>query len=39
MNRSQTPIRRTWALLIGAPLLFLAAIIAVSIGYGVVTQR
>jgi uncharacterized protein len=38
MNRTQTPIRRTWALLIGAPLLFLAAIIVVSIGYGVVTH-
>jgi uncharacterized protein len=38
MNRSQTPIRRTWALLIGAPLLFLAAIIVVSVGYGVVTH-
>ena len=38
MNRSQTPIRRTWALLIGAPLLFLVAIIVVSIGYGVMTH-
>jgi hypothetical protein len=38
MNRSQTPVRRAWALLIGAPLLFLAAIIVVSIYYGVVTR-
>ena len=38
MNRSQTPIRRTWELLIGAPLLFLAAIIAASVYWGVVTR-
>ena len=38
MKRSQTPIRRTWALLIGAPLLFLAAIIAASVYFGVVTR-
>jgi uncharacterized protein len=38
MNRSQTPIRRTWALLIGAPLLFLAAIIATSVYWGIVTR-
>ena len=38
MNRSQTPIRRTWALLIAAPLLFLVAIIVVSVYYGVVTR-
>lgn len=38
MKRSQPPIRRTWALLIGAPLLFLPAIIVVSIYYGIVTR-
>ena len=38
MNRSQTPIRRTWALLIGAPLLFLATIIATSVYWGIVTR-
>ncbi len=38
MNQSQPPIRRTWALLIAAPLLFLAAIIAASIYYGIVTR-
>ena len=38
MNRSQSPIRRTWALLIGAPLLFLAAIIAASVYFGIVTR-
>jgi hypothetical protein len=35
MNQSQTPMRRTWALLIAGPLLFLAAIVAVSIFYGI----
>ena len=38
MNRSQTSIRRTWALLIGSPLLFLAAIIAASVYFGIVTR-
>ena len=38
MNPSQPPIRRTWALLIAAPLLFLVAIIAASIYYGIVTR-
>ena len=35
---SPPPIRRTWALLIAAPLLFLAAIIVVSLYYGFVTR-
>lgn len=35
---STPPIRRTWALLIAAPLLFLAAIIVVSLYYGFVTR-
>ena len=38
MNPSQPPIRRTWAILIAAPLLFLVAIIAASIYYGIVTR-
>ena len=38
MNRSQTPIRRTWALLIAGPLLFLAAIVAASVYWGIVTR-
>jgi len=38
MNRSQTPIRRTWALLIAGPLLFLAAIIVASVYFGIVTR-
>jgi membrane protease YdiL (CAAX protease family) len=38
MNRSQTPIRRTWALLIAGPLLFLAAIVAASVYFGIVTR-
>jgi membrane protease YdiL (CAAX protease family) len=38
MNQSQTPMRRTWALLIAGPLLFLAAIVAVSIFYGIATR-
>jgi uncharacterized protein len=38
MNRSQSPIRRTWALLIGGPLLFLAAIIVASVYFGIVTR-
>ena len=35
---SPPPIRRTWALLIAAPLLFLAAIIAASLYFGIVTR-
>ena len=35
---STPPIRRTWALLIAAPLLFLAAIIAASLYFGIVTR-
>ena len=38
MNRSQTPIRRTWALLIAGPLLFLAAIVVASVYFGIVTR-
>ena len=38
MNRSQTPIRRTWALLIAGPLLFLAAIVVASLYFGIVTR-
>ena len=38
MNRSQTPIRRTWALLIAGPLLFLVAIVVTSVYFGVVTR-
>jgi uncharacterized protein len=38
MNRSQTPIRRTWALLIAGPLLFLAAIVVTSVYFGIVTR-
>ncbi len=38
MNRSQTPIRRTWALLIAGPLLFLAAIVAASMYFGIATR-
>jgi hypothetical protein len=38
MKRSQTPIRRTWALLIAGPLLFLAAIIAASVYWAIVTR-
>ena len=35
MNRSQTPIRRTWALLIAGPSLFLAVIIVASVYWGI----
>ena len=38
MNQSQMPIRRTWALLIAAPLLFLAAIIIASVYFGFITR-
>ena len=38
MNQSQAPIRRTWALLIAAPLLFLAAIIIASVYFGFITR-
>jgi len=38
VNQSPIPIRRTWALLVGAPLLFLAAIAAASVYFGAVTR-
>lgn len=38
MKRSFLPMRRTWTLLIVAPLLFLAAIIVASVYFGFVTR-
>ncbi len=37
MPQTQTSLRRTWAILIAGPLLFLAAIVVVAMYYGAVT--
>lgn len=38
LNQPSLPMRRTWVLLIAAPLLFLAAIIVASVYFGFVTR-